>query len=391
MKKIPKVKLIFDIATESGRGYLRGIAKYNRINGGWALCRDTFYNRYLSKDLQFEEFAIENYDGIIANITSPHEFEYLKKFTSRGIPAIVSTYFKEQFPNLTHIFTDNFKVGRLAADYFLEKGFENFAYCGLSSIYWSNERKNGFKSVLDNSERIISFNEYENYQSEQKHHEEFLRLIDWLQELPKPVAMMVCNDDRGQDILAACRIAKIHVPEQIAIVGVDDDEMVCELSTPSLSSVKLNIEKAGFEAAQLLDSVLNGKVALPCDEIIVDPVKVVERQSSDSYGVSDDDVNIALSYIRQNVKNAIQVVDVVESTSLSRRALERRFKTILGRTILDEIRRVRSDKIAQLLIETNMSVMQIALYMNFNGIENVSRYFQQKYNMTPLAFRKKHK
>jgi LacI family transcriptional regulator len=212
-------------------------------------------------------------------------------------------------------------------------------------------------------------------------------LTKWLISLPKPVAMMTCNDDRGLDVLRACHIANLHVPELVSIVGADNDLITCNMYTPALSSIQFNLEHAGYIAAAQLDHMLRGKKP-QVKEILIKPVDVVERQSSNSMAVQDKTVLSAVDFIRLNSAKNLSVENVAQAVSVSRRSLERKFKTILGRSVLEEIQNVRSHKIAQMLTETRLSIMQISLAMGFNGIENISRYFKQTYGMRPSTYRK---
>ncbi len=184
-------------------------------------------------------------------------------------------------------------------------------------------------------------------------------------------------------------MAGLHVPEQVAIVGVDNDELVCELSDPPLSSVALNVERGGYEAAEMLDKLMAGKESIKKD-IIVEPMHVVTRQSTDILAVEDPEVADAMRFIRRHSKRIIQVSDVVDSVGLSRRVLQQRFRRIFGRSIYDEIKRCRLEQIVLVLAETDLSISQIASAFGYAGIEKLSRYFQREKGMTPLAYRKQY-
>jgi LacI family transcriptional regulator len=212
----------------------------------------------------------------------------------------------------------------------------------------------------------------------------------WLKQLPKPIGLMACNDDQGQHVLEACKIGGLHVPEQVAIVGLGNDDLICDLVNPPLSSIAVSAEKAGYEAAGVLDKIMAGK-KVTNQKIVVRPTHVVTRQSTNVFAVDDRDVLMALHFIHRRArKEAIQVDDVLRAVSLSRRSLYNRFAQILGRSVHEEIKRVRVDQLAQLLVSTNVPISHIASTLGYSDIKNIARYFKQLKGMTPLEYRKCH-
>ena len=216
---------------------------------------------------------------------------------------------------------------------------------------------------------------------------ELCAIASWLDSVPKPIAVMACNDNRARHVIEACKIIGLNVPEQVAVIGANNDETICELSDPPLSSVALNTEKAGYEAAELLDRLMAGE-KMAEQQIVVEPTHVVSRQSTDILAIKDTEVNKAISFIRQNFKKPIQVADVVEATILSRRMLQKRFRTELRHTIVQEIRQARVKEIVRLLMETNKPILQITKEMGYINYEHISRYFRQVTGMSLLAYRK---
>jgi LacI family transcriptional regulator len=212
----------------------------------------------------------------------------------------------------------------------------------------------------------------------------------WLNTLPKPVGIMTGNDVRGMQVLETCILQKIPVPDEAAVVGVDDDQLLCELSNPSLSSVAWNLEKAGFRAAELLDGLMSGRNACP-QRIEVDPLWVVSRQSTDVVAVEDQEVAAALRFIRQNANKPIGVNDVVAQISLSRRSLELRFENCLGRTIRTEIERMRIMRTKQLLQETDMSVAKIGQVAGFSSLSYLCKVFHRETGETPAQYRRRNR
>jgi LacI family transcriptional regulator len=214
-------------------------------------------------------------------------------------------------------------------------------------------------------------------------------MAHWLESLPKPIGLMTCVDDRSQHVLHACKMVGLDVPADVAIIGVDNDELICCLADPQLSSIALAAQRAGYETASLLDRLMAGeKVANPL--VVTQATHVVTRQSTDVMAMDDRMVAKALQYIRGHATDAIQVTDIINALPISRRALQKRFQAVLGRTILDEIRHTRVGMVAQMLAETNLSIAQIALACGYPGIDHISRSFGNIKHMSPLAYRKRY-
>lgn len=385
-----KVILLFDTSGAASRRTIQGIARYSSLHGPWVFFREPpFYMIANGKlktiknlpDLGDQQKA----DGIIAHIPYTRNGS---QFIPEGIPAIVSPYSIRQFPHFRNLITDNIALGQMAAEYFLDRGFRNFAYCGFGGMYWSRERGESFAKRLSRAGFKTQFYQYGQLWSKSKTRADNQALLaEWLKSLPKPLAVMACNDDRGQDITEACKIAGLRIPYDVAVLGVDNDDMVCGLTNPPLSSIAVNSERAGYEAAEMLDQMMAGKKTKK-QVIVARPTHIVTRQSTDIFAVEDRQVNLALSFINENARKAITVDEVVSAAFSSRRVLERRFRRILGRSILDEIRRVRIEQVIRMLVETNMSISQIAMELGYPGVEHIARYFRQEKGMSPLAYRK---
>jgi len=327
-------------------------------------------------------------DGIIAHIPYTRNGS---QFVPEGIPAIVSPYSIRQFPNFRNLITDNLALGKMAAEYFLDRGFRNFAYCGFGGMYWSRERGESFAKRLKKIGLKTQFYEYGQLWSRRQSSraDNQALLAEWLKSLPKPLAVMACNDDRGQDITEACKIAGLRIPYDVAVLGVDNDDMVCDLTNPPLSSIAVNNERAGYEAAEMLAQMMAGKKTNK-QVIVARPTHIVTRQSTDIFAVEDRGVGEALRFINEHARKLIHVDEVVNAAISSRRVLERRFRQILGRSILDEIRRVRIEQVIRMLVETNMSISEITTALGYPGVEHIARYFRQERGMSLLAYRKQY-
>jgi LacI family transcriptional regulator len=198
---------------------------------------------------------------------------------------------------------------------------------------------------------------------------------------------MACNDDRGQRVIEACLISGLQVPDEVAVVGVDNDELVCGLSNPPLSSVALNFERAGYESAEALHRMIRGLDIAP-RKIVVRPAEIVMRHATNILAVTDPLVAQAVRFIRQNCCAAVSVTDVSRAVAVSRRALEKRFRQALDRSVLSEIRRCRVEHIAQLLTHSSQPIAEVAEQLGFDGPQHIARYFRAEKGVTPREFRK---
>jgi len=201
---------------------------------------------------------------------------------------------------------------------------------------------------------------------------------------------MACNDDRARHVLEACQLCKIHVPEQVAILGVDNDPLRCDMADPPLSSIALNCTTAGFKAARVLDQMIRTGKKLETI-IVIEPTHVHTRQSTDTLAIDDLEIAFALRYIRQNAKRPITVDEVAEATAVSRRSLERRFQKILKQSIMQSIRKERVNQISKLLILTNEPISKIAMDFNMCSFTHFAGYFKKETGIAPRDFRKKYK
>ena len=304
-----------------------------------------------------------------------------------GLPTIVSPDILEEDPNLPALVTDSVTTGKIAAEYLLNRGFRRFAYCGFDDMVYSRNRGESFRKVIAEAGFETHFYKQPRTRTQCSWRNQQAYMADWLMSLPKPIGLMSCNDDCGQNVAEICKIVGLYVPGEVAIVGVNNDEVICGLSDPPLSSIPLNAERAGYEAAELLDRLMSGE-KMAGQRIIDHPTHVVTRQSTDILAIEDHEVAEAVYFIRQRPKEPIQVTDVVSASTLSRRTLEQRFRNILGHSILSEIRRVRIELVIQMLVSTTLSISQIALALGYTGIDHISRYLKRETGMTPLAYRK---
>ena len=380
-RRCPQIALLVDTATDWGRRMIRGIGRYAQQRGGWDI--------WLEQRCQHAPGRLPpgwRGDGVIARVADRAMGRYLAaapgpvvNVSSARIPGV-------HFPTVT---ADLRAAARLAAGHLLDQGFQHFGYfapVGLSYVeihyhsFVENLAEAGSGCHLFPARRGTGPSA--TWQRRQND------LRRWLKGLPKPVAVLTWTSDRGREVLYACRALGLLVPEQVAVMGGDEDGLLCETCNPPLSGVALTSERIGFEAAALLDRLLHGKPC-PDDPILIEPTRVVVRQSTDTLAINDHDLARAIAFIRVHAAMSIQVSDVLRAVSVSRSWLERRFQESLGRSPAEEIRRVHLERAKQLLADTDMPVPQIAAASGFGSREYLAYAFKRAAGLTPREFRRR--
>ncbi|HTN74008.1 MAG TPA: DNA-binding transcriptional regulator [Pirellulaceae bacterium] len=376
-----RVLLMIETSLAYGRDLLRGINRYVVEHGPWSLYLDQ--RELMSQPPDW--LARWDGDGIISRWTTP---ELANQFRAMPTPVVDLT---DVYGNLglAHLWTDNIAVGELAARHLLERGFRHFAFCGYSNHDWSRRRMRGFEQTLRDAGHDCSILEstwqtllMPNWDEQQE------AIGAWLRDLPKPLGVMACNDMRGQQVLDACRRFDLAVPEEVAVIGVDNDELLCILCDPPLTSVTPNPERIGYEAAALLDRFMQGEARV-ASEILVEPIGIATRQSTDILAIDQPQVSAALRYIREHACQGISVGDVLKHVPIARSVLERQFRHYLSRSPQEEIRGVQMKRVCQLLAETDLALAQIAALTGFQHAEYLSVVFKRLTNETPGHYRKR--
>jgi LacI family transcriptional regulator len=301
---------------------------------------------------------------------------------------VIAQDFKERFRYLPNITGQYRETGKLGAEYFLKKGYINFAFYGFNNIVWSRERAEGYESSVNSAGYHVHYFEHKKARSTDIWYYKSKSLSKWLKSLPKPIALMACDDNQGVHITEACKQNKIRVPQEVAVLGVDNDVMLCELSDPPLSSIKLDIERAGYETARAMDLMISRSLKF-YPNIQVSPLKVVTRSSTDIYASRDENITNALDFIHKNLDQNLLVDQIVKEVPMSRRSLEKRFVEVTGLPIYKYIFKLRIEKLAQKLVNSELSVFEIALEMGLPDSKNISRQFRQIMDCTPLEYRRK--
>lgn len=386
-----RILFLTDFSEAYARNLLLGIARYaHTVGQAWSLCRLPLSIR--------DKFGIEavielarkmRADAVIGQFYNTDNVEL---FARNGIITIAQD-FKARFTTIPNITGPHTLAGKMGAEYFIKKGFRHFAFYGTRDVVWSDERMIGFRDTIHAANSTYTFsalckntdNALWDYDSHQ--------LVSWLQALPKPVAIMACDDNHAYHITDACQQAEagnsLRIPDHIAVLGVDNDETICRLSTPNLSSLNQNIEQGGYDVAQLIDRILHNPF-IPREDVMVMPTHIVTRQSTDIYANNDPHIAAVLKYIHENISQKIAVDELVRLVPLSRRLLETRFKKSMGTSIYDYILQTRIEKVAQLLCD-GMSVSEAAIELGFSDIKNLSRLFKQLRGITPSEYRRENR
>ncbi len=375
-----RVAVIVETSNSYARGVLRGIHEYARTRDNWTL--------YLTEHGRHEidqSFAGNwNFDGTIARIETDRMARII---TGMQVPT-VDVSAARLIEGIPWVETDDGAIMELALDHLRNCGLQNFAFFGDPFYNWSIWRQQSFERKLGHTDRVRSqiFNLPVRKEPRVRWWTQREAIRDWLQGLPKPVGIFTCYDACGQQLLEICRYYGFAVPEDIAIIGVDNDELLCELATPSLSSVIPNSLKTGATAAEILDRLMQGEV-LTARKHSIQPLGVRKRVSTDVLTVGDQHVAEAISYIRNNARKNIRVEDVLNVVPLSRRVLEERFRRALSRTPHQEILRVRTNEVRKLLLETDMSLFEISEAMDVAHPEYLSVFFKKQTGLTPREYR----
>ncbi len=381
-----KILVLTDFASSYSRLMLEGMIRYSREVGPWTFIRMPLYYMMINGETGVIDFAKKwHADAIIAQLRDVN-IELLREL---NIPIIVQNYHKRN-SYISNLTGDYYGTGVMAADFYLEKGYQHFAFYGYENVIWSRERGLGFKERIEKKGLTCHLLENNNRGDTNEWIYNTEIIAQWLQSLPKPVALFACDDYYAQQIAETCNIFNISVPDDIAILGVDNDLLICNLSTPPLSSITLDVENGGYQTAKLLDRYIKKEIG-EIPDIVINPLYIEERASTDKYAVTDPHIKILMDYIYQNYNNKISVPDLVDMVPLSRRVLEKKFKNLVGTSIYQYILNFRISRFTKLLLTTDLYLPDIAIQVGFDDYKNVSRIFRKYKSMSPAEYRKLHK
>lgn len=380
MKKSKKVAVVVPWHGY-GRNILLGVSKFVHEHPEWVIHLIQSDSPVLAEDIQQWDP-----DGIITGLLDSDmgtsNYHYKRPW--------VSVLVQPDEPGALFVTVDEDAVGRMAAEYYLNRKFSNFAFLGNSEQEFSHQRADAFEYALKESGFECSTMLYPTkvYGVDKKKRVSIdRRKAKWLKELPKPVAVFACDDWEAFQFIQFCRQHDFRVPEDVAVLGVGNDELLCNISNPPMSSIRSPEERVGYDAAAMLNAVLTGQ-RLPEHKMFLQPAGLVSRQSSDVMHVKDPVVAKALQFIQDHLAEPIRVEDILKQVFVSRTLLERKFRTELGRTPLVEIRRQRVRRARQLLADSNLSVSEIADACGFGSDIRLSTVFKELTGQSPSLFRK---
>ncbi len=374
-----EVALLVETSNGYGRGLLNGIIAYMREHERWSV--------YLGEHSRGDEpprwLRRWRGDGVIARIENQ---KIAAAVVESGLPA-VDVSAARKVARLPWVETDDRAIAQAAARHLLERNFRQLAYCGDDRFNWSRWRSEHFRRAAADAGVPCSV-----YRASSRANRDWdameNEIANWLLSLPRPVGVMASYDIRARHVLDACRRVGLAVPDEVAVIGVDNDEFLCNLTDPPLTSVAPDTRRTGYEAAALLDRLMAGKERQRGQAIFVEPLGVITRRSTDVLALDDADVSAAVRFIRQHACEGIAVKDLLDEIPLSRRVLEGRFRKLLGRTPHDEIARVRFERVRQLLRETTLPLADIARRSGFRNAEYLTTAFHRSLGMTPHSYRK---
>ena len=372
-----KIGLLVETSLGSGREILKGIARYARYSCDWQLFHAAGGLSEMIPDW------LENWDGdgIIARIQSD---EVSKKLSELKIPVVdVLGVCKNRFP-LVHV--DDEAIAKLAALHFSERNFRHFAFYGIEGENWSMRRAASFRNACETGE---SFSLLEMpRRSDATNKNSFQRLQEWVRGLPKPVGIMVCSDQKGLELLEACLNEEIPVPEQVAVIGVDNDAALCEIADPPLTSIRGGHSIVGHEAAAMMDRLLQGQPTGPTP-LRVSPVAVIERESSGSRAIDDPTVAKGVKFIREHLSESINNDSISRAAGISRTLFQKRFREAMGTSIREHILTRRIERATSLIEQTDIPLAEIACRSGFRHQEYLGQVIKKATGDTPGELRRK--
>lgn len=385
-QEIPRILLLVETSHEFGRSLMRGVFEYSYLYGPFAI-------HVWPDGLNQSTFGIRelNVIGVIARISTPRMEQFLGQC---GIPVVGISMSDEILApgrpcaSFVNIHDDPVEIGRKGAEYFLLNGFRHCAFVGDPfGSNWSRAREKAFVETIADA-GLTPYIYPSQIQKKFNWEKDNAFLQSWLQQLPKPVGVLAAMDARGRHVIDVCLKTNIGVPEEVAVLGIDDDVLICELCIPTLSSIRLNSKLCGFQAAKAIHQMSQGKWNPRSGKSIpIVPLDIVERNSTNLQHCDDPLIKKAIRFIWLNSMNSIQVQDVVKHLDISRRTLEIRFKNALGHSVLQEISEVRCRQVQNLLIETDISVAEIAKLAGFSSDVNLRTFFLRMTGQRMKEFR----
>ncbi|HEV2294919.1 MAG TPA: substrate-binding domain-containing protein [Tepidisphaeraceae bacterium] len=364
--------------TSYGRAVFAGMAAYSVEHGPWRFIPLQAPTGLLPATLR--EFRA---DGTIVRVLTDRMTHLLLE---SGVPTV--NLGLDERCELPSVALDDIEVGRIAGNHLLQEDLASFAYCGVPWLWYSEPRSVGFCDTIRAAGRTCASFDAPPHPTRSARGAEEARLEQWIVSLRKPVGVMACDDARARQVALACQRAGLRIPGDVAIVGAGNDPMICEITDPPLSSVALAAERVGYEAARKLAQLMNAQPAPAERTKIIPPVGMVARFSTHVTSTEDADVAQAMNFIRDHVQAGITVEDVLRAIPLSRRTLELRFRSAIGRSPAEEIRRVRIERAKRLLVDTDAGMAGVAQASGFSSANQLCETFRREAGLSPTRYRK---
>lgn len=378
--RIPRIGVLVETSTTWGRKVFVGIQQYADRHGPWL----TFIEPHGVEERVMLPHGWRG-DGVIARVTHP---PLARELQAMRIPVVNVSAIQLPGQSYPRVTTDLTASGKLAARYFLDRGFRSFAYFSLLGLHYVTTHQQAFEDKLREAGCSCAvYSVRPRHGAEPDWNLDLAELGKWLKSLPKPVAILSWNATSSREVLFACQLAGILVPEEVAILSGSDDDLLCAKAHIPISGIQVPAEQIGYKAAELLDGLMHKKKA-KSRTILIPPSGITSRRSSDTLAISDTVLARAISFIRENAARPIQVVDISTHSGLSRRALERKFETVLGRSPASEIRRVHIERARDLLVNSDMAIPEVAEQSGFGSPEYLSFILRKELGQTPLKYRR---
>lgn len=385
MSHQPSIAILVETSTSWGAQIVRGIADYSHRIGPWRF--------YLEPRGRYEQLCLPTGwqgDGVIARVTTQ---PLADDICATGLPAVNVSWYEYGYPQIARCTADEHQCGIIAAQHFLDRGLQHFAYCGPSrrrTGYTDRFGKSFVDALAEAGFRCGVYHPLARRGRADDWQRRLAHLSQWLAGLPKPCGVLTFDDVRGRQVTEACHYAGIHVPDEVAVLGGESDDLMSAVSNPPLSSIDHAARRVGHEAAALLDRMMRGESIGPQPKLIP-PIGIISRPSTDILTIDDEFLAEAIRFIRDHAHEGIQVAEVLVHVPLSRRVLEQRFADVLGRSPAAEIRRVRLERAKRMLVDTDLSMPQVAASCGFNQAEVFTRTFGREIGQTPTAYRRQNR
>ena len=375
-----RILLLIDLSNDFDRSLFRGIVRYSKENGPWLFYR---LPSYYSSDMYGEKSIIEwakewKADAIIGQ-WNDDAVSLLKEL---NIPVVLQNYHHRSttYSNLT----GNYKgTGRMAAQFFAKRLYYNFAFFGIKGVVWSDERCEGYRTEAERNNGNFYCFEYGQGLDEIRS-----QVSLWLHQLPKPVALFCCDDAHALIISEICKFENINIPEEISLLGVDNDELICNISDPPISSIELEVEQGGYAMGRLLHQQIQKELEGPFN-IVINPTRLELRQSTEKHNIKDPYVLKIVKHIEGNCSPDMTIKSLISQIPLSRRNIELRFKQAVNTSIYQYVLEYRVDRFANLLLTTDRHMADIAAEVGFKDYNNISRVFKKFKGCSPQEYRQK--